>query len=171
MNVEVPQPTVGEVETYLKQWDELENYHLQEDALDKLFIQLCPNNTDISDILIKVATLNDFSNTNIFSVYPVAKHILSLGIDKRMTAGDITLAADIQKVMINGVVKNFYSFATKYCSHHNPMAYPIYDSYVEKVLYHFRNVDGFLGFANGDLKDYVSFKNILIQFRSFYGLE
>ena len=170
-DVEVPQPTVDEVETYLKQWDDLENYHLQEDALDKLFIELCPNNTDISDILIKVATLNDFYSTNIFSVYPVAKHILSLDIDKRMAAGDVTLVADIQKVMINGVEKNFYSFATKYCSHHNTMDYPIYDSYVEKMLYHFRNVDGFFDFANKDLKNYVSFKNILIQFRRFYGLE
>ena len=33
----VPEPTTEEVEYYLKAWDELENYHLQEDALDKLF--------------------------------------------------------------------------------------------------------------------------------------
>lgn len=168
---EIPRPTVDGVKVYLKKWNDLENYHLQEDALDKLFAELCPHNTDISDILIKVATLNDFYSTNIFSVYAVAKHILSLDIDKRMTAGDITLIADIQKVMINGIEKNFYSFATKYCSHHNPMDYPIFDSYVEKTLYHFRNVDSFSDFANGALKDYVSFKDALIQFRKFYGLE
>ena len=33
----IPTPSVEEVEFYLKQWDALENYHLQEDALDKLF--------------------------------------------------------------------------------------------------------------------------------------
>ena len=81
------------------------------------FFALCPENTDMSDILLKVAALNDFYSTNIFSVYPVAKHILSLGIDERLKVGDVTLVSDIQKVNINGVGKNFYSFATKYCSH------------------------------------------------------
>ena len=33
---------------------------------------------------------------------------------------------------INGKKKNLYSFASKYCSHHNPEAYPIYDSYVDE---------------------------------------
>ena len=74
-----------------------------------------------ADILLKVAALNDFYSTNIFSVYPVAKHILSLNIDDRLMTGDVALVSDIQKVTINGVEKNFYSFATKYCSHHRPL--------------------------------------------------
>ena len=170
-SVRVPQPTVDEVGKYLKRWNALENYHLQEDALDKLFFSLCPNNTDISDILIKVSTLNDFYSTNIFSVYPVAKHILSMDVDARLKAGDVTLISDIQKVTINGVEKNFYSFATKYCSHHNPLEFPIYDSYVEKILKYFRDKDGFSVFTNDDLKDYIRFKGVLIDFRKFYGLE
>ena len=170
-SVQVPQPTVDEVGKYLKRWTALENYHLQEDALDKLFFSLCPNNTDISDILIKVSTLNDFYSTNIFSVYPVAKHILSMDVDARLKAGDVTLISDIQKVTINGVEKNFYSFATKYCSHHNPLEFPIYDSYVEKVLKYFRDKDGFSLFTNDDLKEYIQFKGVLIDFRKFYGLE
>ncbi len=167
----VPTPSVEEVEFYLKQWDELENYHLQEDALDKLFFTLCPANTEMSDILLKVATLNDFYSTNIFSVYPVAKHILSLQIDARLKVGDVTLVRDIQHVTINGIEKNFYSFATKYCSHHNPLEYPIYDSYVEKVLKHFRDRDGFSKFSNEDLKDYIRFKGTLVDFGKFYGLD
>lgn len=167
----VPTPSSEEVELYLKQWDELENYHLQEDALDKLFLTLCPKNTEMSDVLLKVAALNDFYSTNIFSVYPVAKHILSLRIDARLKAGDVTLVRDIQKVTINGVEKNFYSFATKYCSHHNPLEYPIYDSYVEKVLKHFRDRDGFSKFSNDDLKEYIRFKGTLVDFGKFYGLD
>lgn len=34
---------------------------------------------------------------------------------------ETTLVSDIQKVTINEVERNFYSFATKYCSHHRPM--------------------------------------------------
>ncbi len=67
--------------------------------------------------------------------------------------------------------KNCYSFATKYCSHHNPIEYPIYDSYVEKVLKYFRKKDKFAVFKNADLKDYQQFKKILLTFRSYYGLE
>ena len=67
--------------------------------------------------------------------------------------------------------KHFYSFASKYCSHHNPEAFPIYDSYVDEVLRYFRDVDGFTTFRTSELKDYSRFKEILLKFRSFYGLE
>ena len=167
----VPNPSILEVKKYLKSWSELENYKLQEDALDKLFFELIPKNEDISDILLKVATLNDFYSTNIFSVYPLAKHILSIDIDERLRQGDVALVKEIQKVNYGGVTKNFYSFATKYCSHHNPIEYPIYDSYVEKVLKYFRKKDKFAVFKNADLKDYQQFKKILLTFRSYYCLE
>ena len=170
VKINVPKPSPEQVEHYLRAWDELENYHLQEDALDKLFFILCPENVDMSDILLKVVALNDFYSTNIFSVYPVAKHILSLKIDTRLKAGNISLVSDIQKVTINGVKKNFYSFATKYCSHHRPLDYPIYDSYVEKVLCYFRDRDKFTSFKTSELKDYAKFKETLIDFRSFYDL-
>ena len=167
----IPKPSSGEVEKYLKSWKNLKNYKLQEEALDKLFFELLPSNEEISDILLKVAALNDFYSTNIFSVYPVAEHILSLKIDERLRQGDATLVNEIQNVTINGVTRKFYSFSTKYCSHHNPNEYPIYDSYVEKVLKYFRKTDKFFNLKNADLKDYQEFKNIIIAFREYYGLE
>lgn len=170
VDADVPYPTIDQIEFYLAKWDGLENYHLQEDALNKLFFKLCPKNTDIIDILLKASTLNDFYSTNIFSIYPVAKHILALDIDARLKAGDVTLVGDIQHVTIGDKEKNFYSFASKYCSHHNPIDYPIYDSYVDEVLRYFRNRDGFSDFQDGDLKDYVRFKGVLVDFRTFYGL-
>lgn len=66
------------------------------------------------------------------------------------------MVSEIQRVTINNVEKNFYSFTTKYCSHHCPLDFPIYDSYVEKVLCYFRNRDKFASFKNQDLKDYAS---------------
>lgn len=93
-------------------------YVLQERSLNKLFIETFPNNTKIEDILIKASALNDFYSTNIFSIFPVAKHILSLNIDERLKAGDTSLVSEIASVEINGKKKVFYSFA-KYCSHHN----------------------------------------------------
>jgi len=167
----LPTPSVEQAEYYLAQWDSLEDYHLQEDALDRLFFTLCPENTNISDILLKVSVLNDFYSTNIFKVYPVAKHILALHIDERLQSGDVTLVDDIKAVTISGKTLSFYSFATKYCSHHKPLDYPIYDSYVDEVLRYYRKVDRFASFQNGELKEYASFKAILEAFRVFYHLD
>lgn len=168
---DIPQPSIEKVEKYIKLWDTLENYSLQENALNKLFFELAPFNKDISDILLKSATLNDFYSTNIFSIYPVSKHILSLDIDERLKKGDETLVDDMKTVVINNKSIKLYSFATKYCSHHNPEDFPIYDSFVDKVLRYFRDMDGFSEFKNGDLKNYKRFKEILNDFRMFYGLQ
>lgn len=171
-NQEVPTPSKSEMVKYLGVWDNLENYTLQESALEKLFFRTYPKNIDIDDVLIKVSSLNDFYSTNIFSPYTVAKHIINLNIDERLDSEDITLVNDIAKMhMDNGSVKNFYSFATKYCSHHKPLTFPIYDSYVDKVLRYFRDRDNFSKFKTLELKDYSVFKEILVQFREFYDLE
>lgn len=168
---DVPRPCVEEVEKYIKGWDEQDSYRLQEKALDKLFFDVYPENACIEDILIKVACLNDFYSTNIFSPYTIAKHILELGIDERLRMGDPTLVEEIALVtMGNSETINFYSFATKYCSHHQPTQYAIWDSYVDKVIKYFRDVDGFAAFSNDDLKKQAKFKAILRCFGEFYGL-
>ena len=105
------------------------------------------------------------------SIYPVAKHILSLNIDSRLQNGDISLVDEIKRVQMNNKIINNYSFATKYCSHHNSLDYPIYDSYVDEILRYFRNTDNFSKFSNDDLKNYAKFKTILIDFKSFYNLD
>ena len=164
-------PNLVEVKRYLDKWQTLENYRLQEDALNKLFVELCPKNDNISDILLKVAALNDFYSTNIYSVFSVAQRIIELDIDKRLDEEDVNLVNEIKKVMISGKEKHFYSFASKYCSHHRPESYPIYDSYVDQVLRYFRNRDKFYKFKNGDLKEYSAFKRVLAEFQKFYDLQ
>ncbi|MDO5708167.1 MAG: hypothetical protein Q4P31_06000 [Andreesenia angusta] len=47
---------------------------------------------------------------------------------------DPILVNDIARVDMNCKIINFYFFATKYCSHHDPFNYPIFDAYVERVL-------------------------------------
>ena len=101
----------------------------------------------------------------------MGKHIYNLNIDERLRNSDETLVNDIAIVTINGKRKNFYSFATKYCSHHFPKEFPIYDSYVEKVLMYFNKNDKFYDFKRENLKNYKKFKNILIQFKKFYNID
>ena len=171
VNDNIPKPSVEQVKYWLGKWNELEDYVAQEEAIDKLFYGEFKSNDNLQNILIKCSVLNDFYSTNIFKIYPVAKHILSLNVDKRLEENDVTLVDDIAKVTIGDTEKNFYSFASKYCSHHKPLEYPIYDSYVEKVLLHFNNIYHFYTFNRNELKNYSKFKNVLIKFREFFKLE
>jgi len=168
---QIEHPSREQVQYYLRAWDVQENYVLQENALDKLFFETYPKNTDINDILIKASSLNDFYSTNIFSIFAVAKHILELDIDKRLQDGDASLVDDIADMTISGKKIRFYSFASKYCSHHKPTLFPIYDSFVDKVLRYFRKKDGFCSFDDEDLKNYTKFISVLNAFQGFYRLE
>ena len=125
----------------------------------------------MDDVLIKVCSLNDFYSTNIFSPFNVAKHIVDLKIDERLKNGDTSLVNDIAKITIGEKERYFYSFASKYCSHNLPEKYPIYDSYVDKVLMYFLKEDKFYQFKQEDLKNYPKFKEILLQFQEYYHLK
>lgn len=148
----------------------MRNMFCRKTCINKLFTEVFPDNTEIEGILIKSSVLNDFYSTNIFSIFTVAKHILSIGIDKRLKKGDDSLVSEIANVEIEGKKKIFYSFATKYCSHHNPEDFPIYDSYVDKILMYFKRVDRFEKFRHSDLRDYSAYKEILLKFTEFYGI-
>ena len=170
--IKVPRPSVGEIKKYLKRWNSLENYTLQEKSLKKLFSKTYPHNVKIEDVLIKVCSLNDFYSTHILSPFTIAQHIVSLKIDKSLLKEDLILVNKIAEVKMNdGITRNFYSFATKYCSHHKPKTYPIYDYYVEKILMHFKRKDSFSDFIKDDIRQYPRYRDIIIEFRNFYGLE
>lgn len=175
-NQTIPQeyePSPSEVEKYIRLWNSLDNYVNQEKALDKLFFSLCQKNDTIEDVLLKCSTLNDFYSTNIFDIHAIAKHILSIAdVDKRLKNGDLTLVDEIAHVEVGKEKKQhfFYSFASKYCSHHQPLMYAIYDNYVEKVLLYFKRRDKFYNFNNSDLRNYPVFINIIHKFQESYGL-
>jgi hypothetical protein len=96
---------------------------------------------------------------------------LELKIDDRLKDWDPTLVNDIATVTISWKEKNFYSFASKYCSHHNDEDFPIYDNYVDKILVYFQKRDKFYKFKHTDLKNYKIFKNVLLEFIKYYNLD
>lgn len=164
-------PSVSLVNEYLRKWETLEKYTLQETSLALLFRELCPRNDEISHVLLKVSALNDFYSTNIFDTHSVAKHILTIGVSNRILSGDTGLVNDLALVSVGGKQRNFYSFASKYCNHHNAEAFPIYDSYVDRMLMHFGQIDCFARFKREDLKQYGRFVEIIRTFRKQYALE
>lgn len=174
--VDIESPNREAVLRYNQAWNSLEGYTAQESALNKLFREFCPENKQLDDVLLKVTALNAFYSTNIFSIYAVAKHILSLDIDNRLYKGDISLVSDIAsghgvKGSRNGKEKYFYSFATKYCSHHQPELFPIFDSYVEKLLIHLRDKDQFTDFCQNDLRNSSKYKDIILALCDFYSID
>ena len=170
--MKIKRPTSNEIQDSLLEWDNLENYVLQESSLKKLFTVTYPRNNDIDNVLIKVCALNDFYSTNIFSPFTVAKHIISLNIDDKLENEDLSIVNKIAEIKVTGdKTRNFYSFASKYCSHHKPKVYPIYDSFAEKMLLHFKSTDKFYTFDKNNLRDYTKYKNIILKFRSFYELQ
>ena len=73
---------------------------------------------------------------------------------------------EIQTIKIGNKIKHFYSFATKYCSHHNQIEYPIFDSYVDTILCFYKKV---LNSMNSQKKILKTMKN-LSGFKEIYGL-
>ena len=167
-------PTEDFVKKYINKFlnnneNKFKHYPYQEKAVMKLRKEF-PNNNQIIEILLKVGILNSFYSTNIFKPFAVAERILQLSIDEKLKKGEILLVHEIAKNKISGKNFYFYSFATKYCSMHNPEAYPIYDSYIGWILYLYKKQHSFCEFGRKDLKDYKKFKEILKKFTEFFRL-
>lgn len=166
-------PTNKLVDEYIRQFDsQSSNSELADRTLDRLFKQF-PENKNIEEILLKVVAINALYSTNIFNIYAVAKHIHQAAIDEGLVRGDPAIVGKIAIghgiKSLNNKDRNFYSFATKYCSWHNPDDYPIFDSYIEKLLKAYRQID--FQFQGNDLKNYEKFKNILSSFQSCFNLK
>jgi len=165
------EPTNEVIAKYQDKWKKNKPYPQREKGLDKLF-QSIPLNDNLEDVLVKVAVLNDFYSTNIMSTYDVADNILKHNFDSKINKLDYSLVDDIANVKIKGSKKCFYSFATKYCSHHNPNTYPIFDKNVQRVLFEFNNKFHYTKkFTLKSLKSYKKFYEVINAFKDFYKLK
>ncbi len=164
---QLPYPTEELVQTYIKQFDQTQT--VVERALTNLF-QLFPKNTALEDVLLKVVVLNDLYRTTIFATSQVAEHIVSLNVDTLLGEGQSEAVDMISRVRLGNKIRNNYSFATKYCAWHNPSAYPIYDGFVDQMLWAYRKQDKFDTFLRQDLWKYDRFRQIISNFRTYYHL-
>lgn len=170
----IPRPSCTEVDKYLKRWKSDDNLLYSDIALKRLFTETYPKNISLCDIIAKAAALNSIYSTYIYSFYPIAKSILSLNVDERLRVGDETLVKDILSSFKQDGAMEHFSFATKYCSFHNQEAFPIYDKYVDEILWYFNGLEKFSKYRRGDIQekhDYLKFKSVLRDFRSCFGLE
>jgi len=109
-----------------------DRYPFADKILKSEFIR---NDDSLEHIYKKVVLLNSLYSTNIFATFDLALHIYRIDrFRERVETGDRNLIEEIRHCTIGETQKNFYSFATKYCHHHNPNKFPIFDKYVEKML-------------------------------------
>jgi len=171
----VCEPTADLVRAACREFDE-ENSDVEE-ALGELLRQ-CPANNDLRHVLCKVVVLNRLYWTQIFAVMDVALHIKRnvTGIDLAFAAGSPEIVDTIAKFAIRGKVHNFFSFATKYSSWHNPQKYPIYDSRVDNYLWRLQKEKllqkekPLFDFRHEALWQYPQFLEVVTAFRDAYGL-
>ena len=170
-SVDLPTPSNEQVLIYLSKQKNIKEYYYREKAMEKLFQEMCVKNETVEDILIKVSSLNNVFDIGVNEVFRMVKHIESLDVDSRLKVGDITLVMDISRMKPGKITKNCFSLASKFCGYHKPEEYPMYNEYTEEILKYYRDKDGFSKFSDEDIRDYVKYKGIIMDFRKFYNLE
>ncbi len=156
----------------LKRLEELRHnnqFYGAERAVDLVFRQW-PTNVNYDEVLVKVVVLNRLYSTNIWDPYTVAQHIVDLNVDERLRAGDSSLISIVGNVRFGSKTRYFLSFATKYCSWHEPDLFQIFDSYVEWILWQYKAQFDFAAFKQKELRVYPSFVSVVDQFVEHFGL-
>jgi hypothetical protein len=153
---------------------------LVESALTELLARY-PCNADPTEILLKVVAINALYSTQIPvysqqipNVEDVAKHMLELDIDGDLNKGDPDLVERIAYIKVDGKKqRNYFSFATKYCSWHYSEKYPIWDSNVERYLTHLQITDpGFAkNFKIGGSWKYRQLRDAMDELKTHYKVE
>jgi hypothetical protein len=171
-------PSQTVVKNYIKKWRKEPGNLTKQEAIEELFTKRYPNNTDINEILWKSALVNSFDNTHVQDFDLIAKNIINIDnidvlLNKKNTSSeeDAELIERIGKT--NGESnRNEYSFATKYCYHHNPEKYFIYDSKVEITLrYYQKKYWKNKEIKDRSLTDYVLFVKVIKAFKKKFSLK
>lgn len=185
---EIPSPSRNEIHHWNTDWKnnpKNKHYVEQERLVRKLFGKMYPNNTDADEMLIKIAILDNFYSTHTKDHVPLpllTQQFLKIkDLDERLKMGDPTVVKELTiRKNANGETRYIYSFATKYAHHHNQEKYPIYDRYVDAMLWHFKQEDDFFPFYRKHLaidKDTPPdnyekvFVEVIKAFRQHYHLE
>ena len=90
-------------------------------------------NTDLENVILKIAALNNHVVTQNNLELTIARHIISINPDPRLTNGDTSVVNELVPVDIRQEFQ-CYSFATRYCSWHFPNLYPVYDELIEQTV-------------------------------------
>ena len=185
----ITRPSYQDVEEKLEDWrkDRIFEFEETDRCLDNLFTKTYPLNKNSQEVLVKIYVLNSAYFAYIPSpCFPrLTRQIIGIeNIDEKLRQGAMDVVSDMAKTIEyqngRGVRHRHtpYSFATKYCSFHNPDKYPIFDSNVERALRCYKreypefakSVDGIWN-TNQDLRNYKAFNKIIDSFIKCFALD
>lgn len=142
-----------------------------EDALNLVFATLDDTN-DSQHMYVRLLTLNSIYSTKLDSkkLRILADVLIKQTKDIDLNIYNSNIVDTIRKFFKEKYDYDPYSFVSKYFSHINENAYPIYDSYVKEMLlwYRYRFVD--FNFVVSDLENYDRFKTIIGDFINTFNL-
>ena len=174
-------PTPELVKEYVDKFDNDNNRseYFKDSAIIKLFEKF-PNNTELDEVLAKVTLLNAFYSTQILDMdlLNVSRDIVALNIDSSIRGDNIDIDV-VNRIAYDDrrlYQRKLYSFASKYCSFHNPERFPIADSYSKGMLYYMNNCEDTRfhfftqGFTQNDLNNYYNYCKVYSAFVEHYKL-
>ncbi len=173
-------PDTELVKNYVTKFDtdnDRSDYY-KDETIKNLFAAM-PNNTVLEEVLAKVTLLNSFYSTQIKNkdLINVAKDIIDLKIDSKIQGETVDVDVVNQIAYTHKDYPNsLYSFASKYCSFHNPEKFPIADSYSKGMLYYMNNCDNdnlhFFPhkFSQKDLNNYLNYIKVYNEFIKHFKL-
>ena len=163
-------------DTFWRINEERWRYRLQESILKNVFERYSTNNL-FNKVLIKVTLLNQYYSTHITNVHKLAEHVFNIqDLDERIMSNaiDFDLVDEIGNVQLGKVPRFHYSFATKYCSFHNPRVYPIYDKFAAQALAYYNTRGRLFGdFSYTSLireRNYQEYCNFYRSFIDYFNL-
>lgn len=165
-------PSNTEVNKFLRIWDLLDDYVTHEISLTSIF-KTYPLNTELSEVLIKSTLLNTFYSAGVKTIdlIKVVSTIIDCNIDEDLQRGSWDAVYKLLAGFKKAKISNYYSFATKYCNWHNHVKYPIYDSFVDDVVWEFKK-NGLINNIKhrNQLSDYKIFGDCLHEIYETYSL-
>ena len=169
LSIRLPLPTPALVRDANRRFDQ-ERYGRVDPVLRRIF-SAHPKNRMFDDVLLKVALLNTLYNTRLLAIVAMADHIHTLRLDGALAAGDPALVEQIACLTIRGKQRRHYSFATKYCSWHQPEQFPIFDNQVASLLLLYKRQWAFSEFNHDSLRNYDAYKAVIRSFQVYFHLD
>jgi hypothetical protein len=149
-------------------------YSIADMAIQKV-VEGMPNNTSLPEVIAKVSIIKSLYVTPFYDVMSLSEHIINnSGFDLYLDSGnpksvEIVRSGHGIRLKKTGKEIDLYSFATKYCSFHNPEAYPIFYGFVGDLLFRLNLQYGWISkLYKYELNDYSKFKNLLDCFVNYF---
>ncbi len=163
-------------DSIVKEWKE-DELRIPEEAIKDLCTDKYKSQTDINGVIAKISIINQIYSTRVKNIdtYWLAKHITNNGekLEKYIFSDNEKQRIEAVQIIANSKyssedlsderisqMNDHYSFATKYCSFHNPDKFPIYDGYMCAIVKsNWNNLSKKIFKKKGDIENIEFYEN------------